>query len=211
MKKIALLAIGVLVIATGASANNSISVETYAAMSGTTYGLEAVADGTATNAYVQDDSPADETVYRAQFMFDPNSMTMDVGGRHIIFSSTANSTNGNKAAITLQMKYGAGGYAVRAMSQVTAGDQREKTADVLLSDGPHEIMLEWQVASGPGLADGMIRLTVDGSTVAQRLDVRSYTQAVKNTRMGHVASSIDATTVGSHYFDEFSSFRTLAP
>ena len=191
-------------------AANSIDVNASAAMEGS-FGLEAIADGTATNAFVQDDSPANETIYRASFMFDPNSMTMITGGRHIVFSATADSTNGNKAAITLQVKRKSSGFAIRAMSQVTAGTQREKTGDIALTDAPHTVQLEWQVASGSGVADGYLRLTVDGTTFVERTNIRSFTQSIKNAKLGHLASSVDPATVGSHYFDDFQSFRTLAP
>lgn len=193
-----------------ASADNSIDVNGSAAMEGS-FGLEATSDGSATNAFVRDDSPNSETTYRMSFMFDPNSMSMIVGGRHFIAASTTDSTNGNRSCVEVLLRRTAEGYDIRVFTSPTASSGRKKTPPQALSDEPHLIEIQWQVSSGPGIEDGVIQSRIDGGPWVGRSDIRSYTQTVKNAKLGFLASSVDASTIGSHYYDDFQSFRTLAP
>jgi len=209
--KSTLVAAIVLLIANLTIADNSIEVNASAAMEGN-FGLEAISDGSATNAFVQDDSPNAETTYRMSFMFDPNSMPMVVGGRHFIASATADSSQGNKSCIEVLLRRTASGYDIRVFTSVTASaTNRKKTAPVPLSDEPHTIEIQWQESSGPGIEDGIVQIRVDGGAWVGRSDVRNWTQTVKNAKLGFLASSIDPGTIGSHYYDDFQSFRTLAP
>ncbi len=70
--KCVLVVVGIGLLASTAGAA-SLGVETYAALNGTNYGLEITFDGTTAAAFVKDDTPAGETVYRAQFWFDVNT------------------------------------------------------------------------------------------------------------------------------------------
>ena len=86
MKKMMLMAAYVLLMAGGAAADNTLTVEDYAALNGTNYGMMVSLDGTTNTVYVQDDTPDNEEVYRAVFWFDPNSVTMAQGAsRMVIF------------------------------------------------------------------------------------------------------------------------------
>jgi hypothetical protein len=200
-----------ILVALPAFAANSLDVNANAAMEGS-FGLEVISDGTATNAFVQDDTPDSESIYRISFMFDPNSMSMTVGGRHFIAAVTADSSQGNKSCVELLLRRTASGYDIRMFTAPTAATSgRKKTPPQPLSDGPHTIEIQWQTSSGPGIEDGLIQMRIDGGAWVGRSDIRSWTQAVKNAKLGFLASSVDPTTIGSHYYDDFQSFRTLAP
>lgn len=206
-----------------------LEVNSAAAMEGVC-GLEAIAAGGAgvcdtvggdlQSGFVQDTSPSAELTYRASFMFNPNAMNFSGAGcgnnqltRHIIFSATASSVNGNKT-IRLWILRRSGRYFLRANARVTAGSQEEATPNVDIGAhgveaSAHLIELEWQAASGSGLSDGFIRIRADGGAWSQA-NIRNFTQALETARMGLVVG-LNGTTSGSHYFDDFQSFRTLAP
>jgi len=198
-----------------------LDVNANAAMNGTSFGLEVVLDGSQStaNAFVQDSTPDVnmETVYRASFLFNVNDMTAIVGARHLIASLATLSSNGARA-FTLQLRKTAATWDVRVFASLTASatQRRSITPIPLSTDQPQRITMEWTSASGPGVADGFIRLTVsdpDGSNAVfeERSDILNWTQTARNMKLGHIGASIDTPSSGSHYYDEFESFRTLAP
>ncbi len=80
-----IVGIGVLASTAGAA---SLDVNAGAALNGTNYGL-VIMDGTTTAAFVKDDTPAGETVYRVQFWFDVNTWDRSI---RTGFSSTVRRT-----------------------------------------------------------------------------------------------------------------------
>ncbi len=203
---------GLLCLAGAAVADSSLDVNGNAAMAGN-FGLEVTADGSQTNAFVQDDTPAQEPVYSASFMFNVNNMTMDIGARHIIFSTTNDSNNGNRVvSAQLRRKAGGSGYDIRALYQATGGTKRRKTGVIdLQPNQAHKITIEFRAAASAGATDGLLRIMVDDATIREQTEIPTASQGVKNVKVGLLASSVDAGTVGSHYFDDFVSFRTLSP
>ncbi|REJ72988.1 MAG: hypothetical protein DWQ36_10365 [Acidobacteria bacterium] len=95
MKRI-LLALAVLALAASFAGADSLDVNATAALNGTTNGLEVIHDNTSV-AYVQDDTPNSETVYRFEFLYDPNQLglTSSAQFRFSLFGAYANNPRPN--------------------------------------------------------------------------------------------------------------------
>ena len=76
-------------ISMAASANTSLAVTNAAAIDGN-FGLEVIFDGTTTNAFVEDQTPADESTYNVEFKLRANNLTIlaanDATSRHEVFA-----------------------------------------------------------------------------------------------------------------------------
>ena len=235
MKRAMFVIIAAVVIVAGPAMADDLNVVPAAAMNGTGYGLEVVHDNTSV-AYVQDDTPAGETTYRFEFLYNP----LDLGS----------SGNGTPWAMTI---FGAMGTNPRPAS-ATACPQAAH-----IPVFPARVFARY---GGPGLTSPGVRLTVMtnfcgalGSPViywaenvpkkicgfvqmgtplyagiavvdpgnpcppdgdpAYRLVPQSANNnehAVEFVRLGNLAiNPYGAGENGSFYIDEFASFRTLAP
>jgi hypothetical protein len=183
-------------------------------------GLEVLADGTTDNRWVKDESPTNETVYRASFLINMNDFAFNgptaAKNKHLLFACTAkNGAGKNEAAIRVTLKKKTVRFVVSASSENTAGDRSRHTPGVTLEAfadccSTHRIEVEWQKASGAGTGDGIIRVRVDGGAWAERTTVKSAGQEIFGCRLG-AFTAIDSESTGSYYLDDFQSFRTLAP
>ena len=208
-KVISLFFITLLAISVSGFADSTLDVNVDAAMEGT-FGMETTADGTPTNAFVRDFSPNEEAVFRASFLFDPNNMNIAFGGRHLIFAAAANSVNGSRSIEVQIRRNPSNTFDVRCIAMVTGATAHRNYCGVIpvAFSGPHLFTLEWEASQTPGVP-GFVQLTVDGVTEGR--PVLNFSQRIRASNMGLLGGSIDPGTVGSHYFDDFQSFRTLAP
>ena len=238
MKKswIIFAALAMLFMAAGASAD-SLQVNNTAAMGGTgtacggsNCGLEVLHDNTSA-AYVQDNTPTDESVYRGSFLFNPNNISPETGNfRQVLFSGVGTNPNpGNfscPAGANINV-FRIWGYFTGGSGQIYnvqmwgAGNQcgNRGTSRISISkDQPVRICWEWTTGSAN---TGTIALATtaiadpcptsgDGAWVTNTLSnqntdldlVRLGTPATNNFGVGEN---------GSMYYDEFESFRTLSP
>jgi hypothetical protein len=107
-----------------------------------------------------------------------------------------------------------GKYWVAAQGVNTAAGKRKASPKILLGDAgeensPHLIEVEWQASPVAG-GYGVLRLRVDGGAWAEVIGLKNNTQVIDIARLG-IVIGLDLDTVGSHYFDDFQSFRTLSP
>jgi hypothetical protein len=199
----------------------TIDVNATAAMEGS-FGLEVVCDGIDTSgAYVQDDSPDQESTYRVSFLFNPAQMAITQTGsilesRHFIFTANGGSVNQpqNLRVIGVYLLKKSGKYWVAAQGVNTAGGRKKTTQKISLGNAgvensPHLIEVEWQASPVAG-GSGVFRFRVDGGTWAELSYLKNYTQVINTVRLG-IVIGLDVDTVGSHYYDDFQSFRTLLP
>jgi hypothetical protein len=203
------------------SGTGKLEVNSDAALEGLC-GLEILMDGTTTNRFVSDSSPNDETVYRASFLFNPNDFAFNGGtaaaNRHLIFGASAWSSNNPlepAIRVIFARRVVSDDLIVKATSANTAGSKGRVTKPIHLQStaGPSStylIEVEWQRASAPGVADGVIRIRVDGGAWSENASVKSTGQLLRSARLGGM-TVIDAGSTGSYYLDDFQSFRTLAP
>jgi hypothetical protein len=168
------------------------------------HGLQVVVDDQS-SAFVQDDTPAAETRYRARFYFDPNGFDPgeSVGKlRQRIFLAFSEAPL--KRLVLLMLRRIGGQYAVGA--HVREDDESlAKTAFFPITDAPHAIEFDWQRATAPGANDGRFEMWIDGTSVVALTGLDTDERSVDFVRMGAV--SVKAGASGTLYFDEFVSRR----
>jgi len=206
------LVIGLLMafVAVTAFGQNTLAVTGAAALNGTTFGLEVnLPGGSTNNVFVRDDSPIAESVYRAIFWLDPNSLTMAAFNRTgVINGRTA---AGNLAVIRLQLQHNGFAYRLRAACRNNAGIFKYSRVNgnaqkfIIINDAPTEVTLEtrWENSNL-----GSCELSANGQTIFNN-GYNSGNNTINSIRFG--AKTPAAAMSGTFYLDEFSSFRTLAP
>ena len=211
--RMTLMVVALVAFAGAASAQNTVYADAAAAMNGTNFGLVLDLDGTTSNTFVEDQTPAAETVYRATFWFDPNTLPMGNTDKFVIFLGRhANNNN----IFRLQFNCLNGNYRVRL--QVKKNNNEWADTRLLgtsgarfmnIGDQPTEITVEFVYGNA---TVSLARVTANGIT-HYKDTYQSANWAVSKVRMGgpRMASAQGGPFTGDVYFDEFSSFRTLAP
>jgi hypothetical protein len=198
-----------------AFAQSSLDVNATAAMNGTSFGLEVILNNSTDLAYTQDNSPTDDTVYRASFWFDANSIAMPTATRFPIFLGRDDSL-GNRLRLQMQYHGPSDNYRLRLQGRNFAGDFVNALSTVnnaqwlaigAPGNGPVQVTLE-AVFAGAGGAS--LCLQANGLTHDKTGFGNGNQGAIDNIRFG-ATRSIAATFNGSFYLDEFESFRTLSP
>ncbi len=174
--------------------------------------MQAVIDDT-TAIYVTDDSPNNETRYRARFYLDPNSATISGGVVPIFFGYS-----GATVVVRLELYYSSGSYKIRA--RVLKDDSSWTYGSyVNISDASHYIELDWMAASSQGANDGRVTFWVDqtgclhpgdlygGNQQADLTGQDNDTRRVDYARLGTV-NGVPPGTSGTYYFDAFESRRS---
>jgi len=216
----------------GSVSADTLTVNATAAMNGTNFGLVVNHDNTS-GAYVMDDTPAAENVYRAEFLFNPNSIAPSPtpkNMRQMIFTAHGNNPDpGNHSCpnttfitpfrlflyINCQncpsQQYWVKGY-VRGNWCGEAGvDQVQIPADQ-----PSKICVEWENGLPGRIALAAVAENAScpssGDPAWAERTYNNSLMAVDFVRMGTPeTNNFAAGEVGAMYFDEFASFRTLAP
>ena len=210
MKRMSFLALAacVLLIAGSASAQNTLTVDATAAMNGTNFGMMTTMDGSS--------NAVDEEVYRATFWFDPNSMDMAQGASRlaIIFIRDFDPAGGMPSGGMIRIELVKKNDKYRILGKVKKNNGlwvKTNTPGqgwLVLGDEPRQITLEYVVGSG----DGLIRLDRGDGTMVENTGINNSFWNVDNIRMGAPRLMTGVGTFsGSMYFDEFESYRTLAP
>ena len=195
-----------------ATAQNSIAVNNAAALNGTNFGLELSFDGSTSTAFVRDDSPNAESIYRASFWIDPNSAGLAAFDR---FAAALGKDTSNRNVFRLQLQRGnqVGNYRLRLACLNNADVWKFARANggsggkaLSIGDSPAQVLIETVMLNSN---QGLCRMTV-GSTVHINQGYQAGSQNINQMRMG-LTKSAGAGFSGSVFFDEFESFRTLAP
>jgi PKD repeat protein len=151
--------------------------------------------------YVSDESPNNETRYRARFYFDPNGIEMANGDSHVILMGYSDSTD----IMRIFFRKESGLYKVQAWTLLDSGAWRA-TTNYAISDAAHYLELEWQAATGAGADDGALTLWIDGVEQQTLSGLDNDTRRMERVQLGAV-DGIDTTTRGTYYFDAFESRR----
>ncbi|MGB5161357.1 MAG: hypothetical protein WBO69_19130 [Thermoanaerobaculia bacterium] len=229
---IAITAVMVLVIA-GAGLADTLEVIGAAAMEGS-FGLRVNHDNTST-AYVQDNSPNEESIYRYEFLFNPNNISNGITSnwRHTIFwAQSANPRPGNgicpdgvnakvfATRVFLTLRQGGQTYGVRA---VMMGNICGKLGTLNLdipTNSPSKICGYFEQATTPaGLGEHGLAVVgptdacpSHGSAAYDTNEIRNAELSVIQVQMGSLAvNTFNRGENGDLDFDQFASFRTLAP
>jgi hypothetical protein len=221
MKKV-LMALCVLALAAGSASASSLAVTGAAALEGN-YGLAVTVNNDGTNAYVEDNTPAAETTYRATFLIDVNNTfseaTALANGNNFLTlaQTTGDNPLGGPPAYYTSMRLYLMNRTVAPFCRARLGVWSNINSRLLVNpvgidcSGTVRLTIEWQAgAAGTGLA----RLTSESPVIGVRVGERNLNNHVTNVqffRMGHAVGAPPATVSGTLYLDSFESYRTLAP
>jgi hypothetical protein len=176
----------------------------FAAMRSSAFGLSAVVE-TTEPVFVQDDSPHDETRYRARFYFDTNEFdpgeSQDRRRVRLFIAFEENPTR-RLAAIVLRRLNGQFSLMGRARRD---DDSQHNSGFFPIADGPHVVELDWKRASGPGVSDGSFELWLDGISVHSTTTLDNARSTVDFVRLGALSPKVGTDT--ALFFDEFVSRR----
>jgi hypothetical protein len=180
-----------------------LTVSGATALAGSLFGAGAVVDDQA-SLFVQDDTPADETSYRARFYldagsFDPGEALGSFRTRvFIAFDATP-----QRRIVALVLRRQLGLYAVMGKTRLDDGSQVDG-GFVPILPGPHAIEFEWR-RSAPLASDGVFRMWIDGVLVTDLGGLDNDSAGIDFIRLG--ALSVKAGASGTIRWDEFESRR----
>lgn len=191
---------------------NGVSVLPAAALEGS-YGLAVDVDGSTNRVYVQDNSPANETIFRAEFLFRRGTLTMVPPNNHVVFLGQQETlTPPAQPVIRLTIvRVADGRYFLRAFAYQNTGAYRF-IGGTGLGTNPNAIWkigVEWK-ASDPGMNNGELRLYKNDGLQQQRTDLINEGLVVDQVRLGAIAF-MDASSSGQYHMDSYASFRTFVP
>jgi len=183
--------------------SGDLAVTAGAALNGTSFGLRALVDDT-NSLFVEDDTPASETRYRARFYFDPNGFDPGEAQNHLRVRVLLAQDDLNQRLITIVLKRAGGQYSVEGRVRLNDGT-RVDTPFFNITNAPHAIEFDWQRAGSAETADGTFELFIDGTSVATLSALDDGGSAVEYVRMG--LFSVKTGASGTPHFDEFVSRR----
>lgn len=189
------------------------------------YGMRIIGDdGFANEAFVQAGSGngiLDESIMRTSFWVNTDSFTTDThGARHFLIT-----TVGPQQARPFQVMYirnlNKDKHQIRGLClrncQTPPNCTRNITSTLDLGAGWNQITMEWShnATLAPNPPDGACKLSITGgpNAGASTEVLGRYNQyVVRQLRLGMTGgANIDPSTQGDMCFDDFQSFRTLAP
>ncbi len=216
----------------GSASADSLAVNATAAMGGTSFGLQVDHNNTSAT-YVQDNSPTGESTYRASFLFNAASFTgQSINMRQELFRTLGLNPNPGvgscpvNPASTISMirlwLYQTGGSGQNSNLQLwSAGNQcgqRGTTRFPINNNQDYRVCIEWTTGA---TNTGLLALWVGspGAACPTSGDPAWRTSPMTNSltfidfiRMGTPSTNgFSAGESATLYFDEFESFRTLAP
>jgi hypothetical protein len=237
MKRAIIIYVGTFFWAGMALAQGSVTVNGVAAHSGD-YGMMVTLTGQGDKAYVEESAAHQgEQVYRASFWFNPNrdrdplSGNFPAGNAHVIFQALGDNPEGpgNAPVAEIELRrYGGASMTVRVRAFCYYDNQNsgpipgraKRLATPLMAlqpDSWHQLQLEVKTSSSnfTGEVDSVCRLSVIGGPAAPKFNeivgaVKNQHHAINIVRLGAIFG-VDDNTVGDFYFDDFESYRTLAP
>jgi hypothetical protein len=218
----------------GTVAADSLTVNAGAAMGGTNFGLEVTHDNSSP-AYVQDNTPDGETVYRFDFLFNVASMTgQSINFRQEIIRAIGSNPNPgvgncpvNPADLIGTIRvwlYQTGGGGQNPSIQLWAKGnwcgERGSLRIPINYNTDYRICVEWKEGAaaldnaGVAVVDAGNACPTSGDPAWQYMTatLNSIGNDVGIVRMGTPSNnSFGAGESGVLYFDEFASYRTLTP
>jgi hypothetical protein len=192
------------------------------------YGLEIEIDCSGgcsgEKAFVQDDSPDAEGIYRASFWFNPNDFNLPDGEQHTIFEAKSfnnkDGTNESVAVFRLIVRKLNNGssFRLRGIAFYDNNTSRRATRHFAIQRTEwNKIQVEWKASTvgGDEVQDSYFKIAVlEGAQAGKSEEivgiVKNKRHKIEKVQLG-VVNGVDTGSVGSHYYDDFESYRTLAP
>jgi len=188
------------------AANNpggDLTASANAAMTGS-FGLDALVNDTS-GLYVQDDTPADESYYRASFQFDPNGFDPGEGQNHFRTRIFIGFEDGPRRLFAVVLRRIGGQHAIMGRARLDDNSQAN-TGFVNITDDVHTVEVYWKRSSGPDANDGTFDISIDG-VPSSLTGLDNSISSVDFVRLG--ALSVKTGAAGNLYWDAFGSFRDL--
>jgi hypothetical protein len=188
-----------------ATSGGDLAVTAAAGLAGSSRGLSAVVDDTS-GRWVQDDTPDDESRYRARFYFDPNGFDPGEALDHRrirLFVAFEENPNRRLAAVVLRRLNGDYALGGRARQD---DDSQHDTGFFPITDDEHFVEIDWRRASGPDGNDGFFEMWIDGTSVYATASLDNSISGVDFARLGALSAKEAAS--GTLYWDQFDSRRT---
>jgi hypothetical protein len=186
-----------------ATDGGDLGVSSTAGLKATREGLQGVVDDTA-GLFVQDDTPDDESRYRARFYFDPNGFDPGEALNRFRTRIFIAFEDGPRRLAAVVLRRIGGAYSLMARARLDDNSQAN-TPFIPISDAPHVVEIDWRRSSGPDALDGSLEMWIDGTSVAARNGLDNRISSVDFARLG--ALSVKAGANGTMYWDEFESRR----
>lgn len=183
--------------------------------------------GSFASANVRDDSPQNETRYRAQFLINADGISnLGSFAATTVFSiqsaAAFPATGGTTRILQLTVSGGAAGAKKLNVVTSNAGQPNDIiTGNTDLTAGTNRIEIEWKAASSPTATDGYVKLWVNNTTEATPTTINSTSDfaaltnggwvGVKTAYLGLAAPNgpFRQNNVGQNtFFDAFDSRRT---
>lgn len=204
-KIVGAVALSLLGVASVAQAATSIAVNGTAALQGS-FGMQVSFDGSTGDAYVQDNSPNNETRYVVTWRMNTAPMTMAGTANHQVLRAITGDPTPTGAAFQVKVyKTAAAGYELQVLARLDSGAFTNRIA--VVGDASHQYSVDWKASSAPGANDGYVKLYKNGTLRKSLLNLDNDAQRVDMARFG-AFGAVDATTSGSMYLDDFISTRT---
>jgi hypothetical protein len=181
-----------------------LSVTPAAALGGSDQGIAALVDDTA-GLFAQDDSPNDESRYRARFYLDPNDYDpgeAQLHRRNRLLIGFQDAPQRRLFAVVMRRQSGA--YALQTRIRQDNNDQLD-TGFFPITNEPHYVEIDWRRSTGPDTNDGSLQLWIDG--VSQiTVSGMDNSAGIDFVRLGAMNNKGGAN--GTILLDEFVSRRT---
>lgn len=211
--RVAAVAVGLMTMAAAGYAANNVQVNTNAAITGT-YGLEVTVDGAdGSPAYVETNTPNQETGVKISFNIDPNTLTpLDLaGGKNVrimkgisSFPKPPNASSAEHLIVFLKRNFADDNYRVRVMAQQNFGFFATCAEFFFVVDGgpSKNLSVEWVQGSGPqGSQDGRCSVYLDDVLKGQKTNLNTSEFNVNLIRFGSFQPN-DSGASGSYYLDD---------
>ena len=201
--------------AAGAGGNNRVEVIANPTPSGSAFVLRGTADGTTDPGFLISKEAAGEHLMRWRFRilldtagaFGP-AWSMAPGERFSLLNGWEQGTG--RVNLYADLRRAPTGRYTLVVRAKTDGGGNSLIVQGLKENSYQILTIEWAAAGGPGANDGLVRLTRKGVAPKENTGLDNDEHYIDATRFGLVRN-VDASTTGSFYLDDFSSFRTLAP
>ncbi len=215
-KSIGLTVVGLLA-ALPLAAATSLSVTAGAALQGS-FGLQINFDGTGGNAYVQDNSPNNESEYWVSLRLNDNSVTFNpsapVKSFQFLraFTDDAGSATVFRINVVDALTPGAN-LRVFVLPVLDGGAFHPTGTETFITTSAapptnNKFLFEWKAATAPGANNGRMVTYRDGILRKQITDLDNDTIRVGMVRMGGFGNTVSVQSGSVLYLDDFISTRT---
>ena len=152
-------------------------------------------------ALVEDDSPNDESSFRAMFDFNPNTANIALNGEIVIFRAL--SFTPNLPVVDISLFNNMGNLEIRAYGYNDAGSRAGSISFQLPDLNTHRIGIGWSASSGPGSNDGVLELELDQIPAMSSIsNLDNDTLSVDFVHLGNISSANNSGTI---WFDQYDS------